>query len=187
MGRKTHFRRLNASLSKLVEASAETVSQVLSDTLSYSGQAANRARRQRDGNRRAQVVTSRVEVVVRAVRLILACGFDFGRQPVRRGHPSRYRWTKIQTRPNASSATKTKPRANAVHSAIAMGCTSCHEIRVTKDVTRVKLITATPYALCLTCHADKNAADLRARSIRRRSATASSATTRTLPPISTSC
>jgi predicted CXXCH cytochrome family protein len=54
-----------------------------------------------------------------------------------------------------------KAKGKSVHSAIAMGCTSCHEVRVTKDVTRVKLITATPYALCLTCHADKNAADLK--------------------------
>jgi predicted CXXCH cytochrome family protein len=54
-----------------------------------------------------------------------------------------------------------KGKGKAVHSAIAMGCTSCHEIRVNKDVTRVKLITTTPTALCLTCHADKNAADLK--------------------------
>lgn len=54
-----------------------------------------------------------------------------------------------------------KAQGKFVHSAIAMGCTSCHEIRVSKDVTRVKLITTTPYALCLTCHADKNAADLK--------------------------
>ncbi len=54
-----------------------------------------------------------------------------------------------------------KAKGKAVHSAIATGCTSCHEVRVNKDVTRVKLITATPYALCLTCHADKNAADLK--------------------------
>ena len=54
-----------------------------------------------------------------------------------------------------------KAKGKNVHSAIAMGCTSCHEIRVNKDVTRVKLITTTPQALCLTCHADKNAADLK--------------------------
>ena len=54
-----------------------------------------------------------------------------------------------------------KAKGKAVHSAIATGCTSCHEIRVTKDVTRVKLITTTPYSLCLTCHADKNFADLK--------------------------
>jgi predicted CXXCH cytochrome family protein len=51
-----------------------------------------------------------------------------------------------------------KTKGKAVHSAIAMGCMSCHEIRVSKDVTRVKLITATPSALCFTCHADKNPA-----------------------------
>ena len=56
-----------------------------------------------------------------------------------------------------------KTKGKAVHSAIAMGCTSCHEVRVNKDVTRVKLITTTPYALCLTCHADKNAADIQGR------------------------
>jgi predicted CXXCH cytochrome family protein len=54
-----------------------------------------------------------------------------------------------------------KAKGKAVHSAIQMGCLSCHEVRVNKDVTRVKLITTTPYALCLTCHADKNAADLK--------------------------
>jgi len=54
-----------------------------------------------------------------------------------------------------------KAKGKNVHSAIAMGCTSCHEIRVAKDVTRVKLITTTPYALCLTCHADKNAANIK--------------------------
>ncbi len=54
-----------------------------------------------------------------------------------------------------------KTKGKSVHSAMAMGCTSCHEIRTNKDVTRVKLITTTPYALCLTCHADKNAADIK--------------------------
>jgi len=56
-----------------------------------------------------------------------------------------------------------KAKGKNVHSAIAMGCTSCHEIRVNKDVTRVKLITSTPQALCITCHADKNAADLKGK------------------------
>ncbi|HEY6446433.1 MAG TPA: cytochrome c3 family protein [Acidobacteriaceae bacterium] len=54
-----------------------------------------------------------------------------------------------------------KTKGKSVHSAMAMGCLSCHEIRVNKDVTRVKLITATPHSLCLTCHADKNAADIK--------------------------
>src|SRR5690242_667232 len=47
-----------------------------------------------------------------------------------------------------------KTKGKAVHSAIATGCLSCHEVRVNKDVTRVKLITTTPVALCITCHAD---------------------------------
>ncbi|HWR35229.1 MAG TPA: cytochrome c3 family protein [Clostridia bacterium] len=54
-----------------------------------------------------------------------------------------------------------KSKGKFVHSAIATGCTSCHEVRVNKDVTRVKLTTTTPQALCLTCHADKNAADIK--------------------------
>jgi predicted CXXCH cytochrome family protein len=54
-----------------------------------------------------------------------------------------------------------KSKGKAVHSAMAMGCMSCHEVRVNKEITRVKLITTTPYALCLTCHADKNAADIK--------------------------
>jgi predicted CXXCH cytochrome family protein len=54
-----------------------------------------------------------------------------------------------------------KTKGKSVHSAMAMGCTACHEIRVNKDVTRVKLITTTPLALCLTCHANKDAADIK--------------------------
>lgn len=54
-----------------------------------------------------------------------------------------------------------KTKGKAVHSAIALGCLSCHEIRVTKDTTRVKLITATPYKLCLSCHSDKDATQIK--------------------------
>jgi predicted CXXCH cytochrome family protein len=54
-----------------------------------------------------------------------------------------------------------KTKGKSVHSAMAMGCLSCHEIRVNKDITRVKLITATPVSLCITCHADKKAADIK--------------------------
>jgi len=54
-----------------------------------------------------------------------------------------------------------KAKGKSVHTAISTGCTSCHEIRVNRDVTRVKLITTTTYGLCLTCHKDKNAAELK--------------------------
>ena len=50
-----------------------------------------------------------------------------------------------------------KTKGKSVHSAIATGCLSCHEVRVNKDITRVKLITSTPQALCLSCHTDKDA------------------------------
>lgn len=56
-----------------------------------------------------------------------------------------------------------KTKGKAVHSAMATGCLSCHEVRTSKDVTRIKLITTTPAALCVTCHADKKAADLKGR------------------------
>jgi len=56
-----------------------------------------------------------------------------------------------------------KAKGKFTHSAIAMGCTTCHEIRTNKDVTRIKLITTTPQTLCLTCHADHNAADLKGK------------------------
>ena len=53
-----------------------------------------------------------------------------------------------------------KTKGKTVHSAIKMGCLSCHEVRVSKDATRVKLITATPAALCFTCHKDKDPSSL---------------------------
>jgi len=53
-----------------------------------------------------------------------------------------------------------KSKGKFVHSAIAMGCLSCHEVRVNKDVTRIKLTTTTAYGLCLTCHADKDASKI---------------------------
>jgi len=48
-----------------------------------------------------------------------------------------------------------KSKGKAVHSAIATGCLSCHEVRVNRDVTRVKLITTTTQTLCLRCHDEK--------------------------------
>jgi len=54
-----------------------------------------------------------------------------------------------------------KTKGKAVHSAIAMGCQGCHEVRINKDATYVKLTTTTPSALCLTCHSEKNAATLK--------------------------
>jgi predicted CXXCH cytochrome family protein len=54
-----------------------------------------------------------------------------------------------------------KAKGKAVHSAIATGCLSCHEVRVNRDVTRVKLITTTPSKLCLQCHSDKDATQIK--------------------------
>jgi len=67
---------------------------------------------------------------------------------------------------NTDSATcischEDKSKGKSVHSAIATGCTTCHEVRVAKDVTRVKLITSTPTALCFSCHAEKNPSEIK--------------------------
>jgi len=53
-----------------------------------------------------------------------------------------------------------KTKGKAVHSAMKMGCLTCHEVRVSKDATHVKLITPTVAALCFTCHKDKNPSSL---------------------------
>ena len=58
---------------------------------------------------------------------------------------------------------KTKSEGKAVHSAIATGCLSCHEIRASNDVTRVNLKTVTPVKLCIRCHSDKDANDIKGR------------------------
>src|SRR5579872_144263 len=54
-----------------------------------------------------------------------------------------------------------KTKGVVVHSAMAKGCLSCHEVRVVRDITRVKLTTTNPLALCLTCHANKNASTIK--------------------------
>ncbi|MGB8768703.1 MAG: cytochrome c3 family protein [Candidatus Korobacteraceae bacterium] len=97
---------------------------------------------------------------MRAVRLFLGLGLIFSASLCGAAtHP-------VPLEKNTDSAKciechEDKTKGKSVHSAIATGCMSCHEVRVTKDATFVKLITATPHALCLTCHADMNAADLK--------------------------
>jgi len=54
-----------------------------------------------------------------------------------------------------------KAKGKSVHSAIATGCLSCHEIRTNRDITHIKLIAVTPVKLCLQCHADKDAAQIK--------------------------
>ena len=56
-----------------------------------------------------------------------------------------------------------KTKGTAVHSAIAMGCTSCHEVRNNKSATYVKLTASNPGALCITCHSDKNAETIKGK------------------------
>ncbi len=51
-----------------------------------------------------------------------------------------------------------KTKEKSIHTAVKGGCFSCHEVRVTRDVTRVNLTTTTVLSLCLKCHEDKKAA-----------------------------
>jgi len=44
-----------------------------------------------------------------------------------------------------------KTKGKHVHSAIAMGCTTCHEVKVEKDTTTIEL-TSPRQELCVTCH-----------------------------------
>ncbi len=53
-----------------------------------------------------------------------------------------------------------KTSAKSVHAKGQVNCLSCHEVRVNKDITRIKLVTATPANLCYTCHKDKNPANI---------------------------
>ena len=105
-------------------------------------------------NRKAPAAKGRVRFALAGLAAILLSGAALGAT-----HP-------VPLDPKTDSATcischEEKTKGKAVHSAIAMGCTACHEVRVNKDVTRVKLITTTTSGLCLTCHSDKNAAEIK--------------------------
>ncbi len=54
-------------------------------------------------------------------------------------------------------------KGKTVHTAMSKGCLTCHEVRVSKDATHVKLITPTVTGLCFTCHKDKDPSNLTGR------------------------
>ncbi len=56
-----------------------------------------------------------------------------------------------------------KKEGKAVHSAISTGCLSCHQVRANNDITRVNLKTVTPVKLCIQCHSDKDASEIKGR------------------------
>lgn len=91
------------------------------------------------------------KTVLGVLLAVLACGLPV----VAAQHP-----VPIEKDTDCATCHENKTQGKAVHSAIAMGCTSCHEVRVNRGVTRVKLITTTSYALCLTCHGDKDASKI---------------------------
>jgi predicted CXXCH cytochrome family protein len=106
------------------------------------------------------------EVVERAVRIIVFVGIVLSTSLLYSAkHP-------VPLDKNTDSATciechsdKTgaDTKGASVHTAIAMGCTSCHEVRVNRDVTRVKLITTTTQSLCFTCHSDKKPSEIKGK------------------------
>lgn len=51
-----------------------------------------------------------------------------------------------------------KSKGKVLHTGALLDCDTCHEVRVAKDVTRIKLKATSPAAMCLTCHDDKSAA-----------------------------
>jgi predicted CXXCH cytochrome family protein len=51
-----------------------------------------------------------------------------------------------------------KAKNKAVHSAMAMGCTACHEVTTERDTPTIKLTAPTVAELCFQCHGDKNPA-----------------------------
>ena len=54
-----------------------------------------------------------------------------------------------------------KAKGKNVHTAVSMGCTTCHEIRVNRDATYVKLTKTTIAGLCLSCHDTKDATKIK--------------------------
>jgi predicted CXXCH cytochrome family protein len=92
------------------------------------------------------------------VKCVVALLFVFGASAVADNTPGTPEKNADSTKCLECHADKAKGKN--VHTAVAEGCTSCHEIRVNKNVTRVKLITATPTAMCFICHADKNPAEI---------------------------
>src|SRR5271165_4570436 len=100
------------------------------------------------------VLVSSARLLARIVLLLLLVGW--GSRAFAGVHP-----VPIDKNTDCAQCHEDKSKGKFVHSAIAMGCTSCHEVRVNKDITRTKLTTTTPQALWLTGHADHNAADLK--------------------------
>ena len=56
-----------------------------------------------------------------------------------------------------------KTKGKSVHSALKTGCLSCHEVRVNRDATHVKLTKPTVAGLCFTCHSNKNPSSLKGK------------------------
>jgi predicted CXXCH cytochrome family protein len=69
--------------------------------------------------------------------------------------------TKDTDTATCASCHEDKAKGKVVHPAIAMGCTSCHEVRVNRGITRVKLVATSAVGVCITCHADKDAANIK--------------------------
>lgn len=108
------------------------------------------------GGSPSQAISRRKARAIRlaaALALVVAAGVA---PLVAKKHP-------VPLAPDTESATcvtchEGKSQGASVHSAMAMGCRTCHDVRVNREVTRVRLTATTATKLCLACHADKNAA-----------------------------
>jgi predicted CXXCH cytochrome family protein len=93
-----------------------------------------------------------VKSALTLMRLILAAAF-LAIAAAAQQHP-----TMLDPNVNATACIgchQNQAKNKNAHSATEKNCLSCHEVRVSKDVTRVKLLTATPTKLCLQCHSKK--------------------------------
>ena len=90
------------------------------------------------------------------VRLIAAMFIIPRVQPVPL-QASTLRLEKITDSRSVLSAMKISRREKSFIRLSPWGVQAVTKYRVNKDVTRIKLITTTQVALCITCHADKNA------------------------------
>jgi predicted CXXCH cytochrome family protein len=110
-------------------------------------------------NKRAEAHTLSVAQMAKTLCCLAPLALVITRPMLAARHP-------VQLAPNTDAAKclechEDKAKGKAVHSAMKMGCLSCHEVRVSKEATHVKLITATPSALCFTCHSDKNLSSIK--------------------------
>lgn len=82
------------------------------------------------------------KAVLGVLTVVLACGLHAAAAE----HP-----VPLEKDADCAQCHEDKTKGTAVHSAIQMGCTACHEVKTEKDVTTVEL-NAPKNQLCFSCH-----------------------------------